>query len=112
MVLEWFFALALWQQILILSIIFIFMNLIASFWLEAGPLASMSPLSGGAGFIAVFVIDVIIAVIGHIIGGNIGWYMATPLFGEIMFIIGVIVFAAAYQGFTAALARRLGFKDW
>ena len=98
-----FLALVLWQQILILSAIFIVINFLAALYLELGPLASISPLSGGAGFVAVAIVDFIILLIGI---GVRSWYLATPFFGYIGLIVLVVVFASAWDRLLTVMYDR------
>ena len=110
---EWFWMLPFLQQFLIVSLVFAVINFIICLLLEFGPLASMSPCSGGAGFVAVFVVEFIMGIFGKIFEGiyePLKWLMA-PLLGYVWMVIIIVVFTFLYQGFIRAAARRMGLKD-
>ena len=110
---EWFWMLAFWQQFLIISLIFAVINFIICLLLEFGPLASMSPCSGGAGFVVIFVLELIVAIFGAVFDGiydPLKWLMA-PLLGYVWMVVVVIVCAVLYQGLLRTVARRIGLKD-
>lgn len=110
---EWFWMLPFLQQFLIISLIFAVINFFVGLFLEFGPLASMSPCSGGMGFIFVFVIELVLAVLGGVFRQiyDPAVWLAVPLLGYVWMVIVVIVFAALYQGFIRTAARRMGLKD-
>jgi uncharacterized membrane protein len=110
---EWFWLLPFLQQFLIISLILAVVNFLICMFLEFGPLASASPLSGGLGFIAVFIIDLILAVLGAIfdaVHDPLKWMMA-PLLGYVWMVVVIVVCAVLYQGFLRAMARGIGLKD-
>jgi uncharacterized membrane protein len=110
---EWFWILPFLHQFLIVSLVLAVVDFFVCLWLEFGPLASVSPLSGGLGFIAVFVIELILAILGAIfdsIYDPLKWLMV-PLLGYIWMVLVIVVCAVLYQGFLRAMARRIGLKD-
>jgi hypothetical protein len=103
-----FFDLPFWQQFLVLVLLFVPVDFLISFLLEVGPLASASPLSGGAGFAAVGVVELIVGIVGSLFGYRILW---APFGGFLLMIVVIVLIGSFIQGIQRAMARRLGLAD-
>jgi hypothetical protein len=106
-----FLALALWKQILILSVLFIVIEFLVALYLELGPLASSSPLSGGGGFLAVGIVDFIIFLLSFGVDDAWRWYLRVPILGGIGLLVIIIVFGQLWDKVLTLIYNRRT-KKW
>jgi len=115
MIFDFWFILAFWQQFLLVSLVFAAINFLGSFFLEAGPLASSSPLSGGGGFIATGIVDLIAFIAGLTLSPldamNNWIFLCAPSCGWWIMLGCILIAGIGYQSLQRAMMRRFGLEN-